>query len=46
VDLLAAGAEEERLRPKPGVWDVFRNKEIRLAFLVGGGLQVTSKNLA
>lgn len=39
VDLLAAAAEEERLRPKPGVWDVFRNKEIRLAFLVGGGLQ-------
>lgn len=39
VDLLAAAAEEECLRPKPGVWDVFRNKEIRLAFLVGGGLQ-------
>lgn len=39
VDLLAAGAEEECLRKKASVWDVFRNKEIRLAFLVGGGLQ-------
>lgn len=39
VDQLAAAVEEERLRKKASVWDVFRNKEIRLAFLVGGSLQ-------
>ncbi|XP_057546898.1 inositol transporter 1 isoform X1 [Amaranthus tricolor] len=39
VDGLAAAAEEDRVRKKASVWDVFRNKEIRIAFLVGGGLQ-------
>ncbi|KAH9624728.1 hypothetical protein KSS87_015627 [Heliosperma pusillum] len=39
VDLLAAAAEEDRHKKKARVLDVFRNKEIRLAFLVGGGLQ-------
>ena len=40
VDGLAAAAEEDRVRKKASVWDGFRNKEIRIAFLVGGGLQV------
>lgn len=39
VDQLAAAAEKDRLRKKASMWDVFRNKEMRLAFLVGGGLQ-------
>ncbi|KAL9240636.1 hypothetical protein vseg_014833 [Gypsophila vaccaria] len=39
VDLLAAAAEEDRHKKKASVWEVFGNKEIRLAFLVGGGLQ-------
>lgn len=40
VDNLAAAAEEERTKKKASVWDVFGNKEMRLAFMVGGGLQV------
>nr|UQE85997.1 inositol transporter 1 isoform [Mesembryanthemum crystallinum] len=39
VEQYAASAEEERHKKKASVLDVFRNKEIRLAFLVGGGLQ-------
>lgn len=41
IDQLATALEEERLR-KQGVsyLDVFRKKEIRLAFFAGAGLQV------
>ncbi|XP_021751838.1 inositol transporter 1-like isoform X2 [Chenopodium quinoa] len=39
VDGLAAATEEELSRKKASIWDVFGNKERRLAFFVGGGLQ-------
>lgn len=41
IDHLAAAEEEERQKKNTvSVWDVFRSKEIRLAFLAGAGLQV------
>ncbi|KAL2921039.1 Inositol transporter 1, partial [Bienertia sinuspersici] len=39
VENLADAVEEELTRKKASLWDVFGNKERRLAFLVGGGLQ-------
>uniref|UniRef100_A0A803LMA9 Major facilitator superfamily (MFS) profile domain-containing protein n=1 Tax=Chenopodium quinoa TaxID=63459 RepID=A0A803LMA9_CHEQI len=39
VDGLATATEEELSRKKASIWDVFGNKERRLAFFVGGGLQ-------
>lgn len=42
VDFLTALSEQERQRRKNIKFgDVFRSKEVRLAFLVGAGLQVT-----
>ncbi|XP_074291920.1 inositol transporter 1-like [Silene latifolia] len=38
LDLLAAAAEEERKQKAVQIMDVFRIKEVRLAFLAGGGL--------
>uniref|UniRef100_A0A803KTC0 Major facilitator superfamily (MFS) profile domain-containing protein n=1 Tax=Chenopodium quinoa TaxID=63459 RepID=A0A803KTC0_CHEQI len=38
LDLLAVAAEEERKQKIVSIMDVFRIKEIRLAFLAGGGL--------
>ncbi|KAL9237497.1 hypothetical protein vseg_012036 [Gypsophila vaccaria] len=38
LDLLAAAAEEERKQKAVQIMDVFRIKELRLAFLAGGGL--------
>ena len=41
VDYLSSQLEEERLNKKDvRYWDVFKRKEIRLAFLAGAGLQV------
>ncbi|RYR49202.1 hypothetical protein Ahy_A07g035517 isoform B [Arachis hypogaea] len=41
VDFLAAQSEQDRLkRNNVKFWHVFRSKEIKLAFLVGGGLLV------
>lgn len=41
IDQLAAALEEERQRKTSvSYWDVFKKKEIRLAFLAGAGLQV------
>jgi len=41
VDFLTAQSEQERQRRSNiKFWDVFKSKEIRLAFLVGGGLLV------
>ncbi|KAI5658051.1 hypothetical protein M9H77_26844 [Catharanthus roseus] len=40
IDRLAVTLEEERQRKQSvRFWDVFKSKEIRLAFLAGGGLQ-------
>lgn len=40
IDQLSATLEEEEQRKNAvSYWDVFRNKEIRLAFLAGAGLQ-------
>lgn len=39
VDNLAEAAEEDLTQKKASLWDVFGNKERRLAFFVGGGLQ-------
>uniref|UniRef100_A0A803LMA7 Major facilitator superfamily (MFS) profile domain-containing protein n=1 Tax=Chenopodium quinoa TaxID=63459 RepID=A0A803LMA7_CHEQI len=38
LDLLAVAAEEERKQKAVSIMDVFRIKEIQLAFLAGGGL--------
>ncbi|XP_048496941.1 inositol transporter 1 isoform X2 [Beta vulgaris subsp. vulgaris] len=38
LDLLAAAAEEEQKQKAVSIVDVFRIKELRLAFLAGGGL--------
>ncbi|KAH9624726.1 hypothetical protein KSS87_015625 [Heliosperma pusillum] len=38
LDLLAAAAEEERKQKAVKIMDVFKIKEVRLAFLAGGGL--------
>lgn len=44
VDFLTAQSEQERQRRSNiKFWDVFRSKEIRLAFLVGAGLLVTEQ---
>lgn len=41
IEELASALEEERQRTNAvSYWDVFRVKEIRLAFLAGAGLQV------
>uniref|UniRef100_A0A7C9AMC8 Major facilitator superfamily (MFS) profile domain-containing protein n=2 Tax=Opuntia streptacantha TaxID=393608 RepID=A0A7C9AMC8_OPUST len=40
LDLLAAAAEEERKKRAVHISDVFRRKELRLAFIAGGGLLV------
>lgn len=40
IDYLAAQAEEERHKKDVSYLQVFKTKEIRLAFLVGAGLQV------
>jgi len=41
VDFLTAQSEQERQRrSNVKFWHVFKSKEIRLAFLVGGGLLV------
>lgn len=41
IDQLASALEAERQRTNAvSYWDVFRIKEIRLAFLAGAGLQV------
>lgn len=42
LDLLAAAAEEEQKQKAVSIVDVFRIKELRLAFLAGGGLLVSS----
>lgn len=41
IDNLADAAEQDLTRRKASLWDVFGNKERRLAFFVGGGLQVS-----
>ena len=41
IDHLAITLEEERQRKKSvRFWDILKSKEMRLAFLAGGGLQV------
>lgn len=40
LDQLSAALEEENQRKNASYWDVFRIKEIRLAFIAGAGLQV------
>lgn len=46
VDFLTAQYEQEsQKRNDIKYWDVFKSKEIRLAFLVGGGLQVVNNDL-
>lgn len=41
IDHLSAASEEERLKKNTVRYiDVFKSKEIRLAFLAGAGLQV------
>ena len=41
IEYLSSQAEEERHKKKDvSYWQVYRSKEIRLAFLVGAGLQV------
>lgn len=43
IDFLsAASAEEPHKKDDVGFFDVFKSKEIRLAFLAGAGLQVRS----
>ena len=43
IDYLSSQLEEEQKKRKDvSYWDVFRRKEIRLAFLAGAGLQVRS----
>eukprot|EP00262_Sarcandra_glabra_P022460 TRINITY_DN995_c0_g1_i7.p1 TRINITY_DN995_c0_g1~~TRINITY_DN995_c0_g1_i7.p1 ORF type:complete len:146 (-),score=27.46 TRINITY_DN995_c0_g1_i7:109-546(-) len=44
IDQLSVASNEEfHLKSNVRFWDVFKSKEIRLAFLAGGGLQVKSK---
>lgn len=46
IDQLATALEEERLRMQAVSYlDVFRKKEIRLAFFAGAGLQVSFRLL-
>lgn len=41
IEFLAAQSEQDRQTAKENkYWDVFKYKEIRLAFLAGAGLQV------
>lgn len=41
IDYLNSQLEEERQKKKDvSYWDVFKTKEIRLAFMAGAGLQV------
>ena len=47
VGLLTAASESDvSQRNSVGFFDAFRFKEIRLAFLAGGGLQVSGKSLS
>lgn len=41
LELLAIAEEEERQQEAVSIMDVFRIRELRLAFLAGGGLLVS-----